>query len=121
MSPLLVSLFIEDLELFLQKDTTSGLSIDDTVLILLLLLTIWLLLLNIPKNYKVTSIFFTIILQKTKITVFRKRGRLLPTEHWTYNGSDIVGDFNYLGAVFHYSGNFNVNQEYLVGKALKQI
>ena len=59
--------------------------------------------------------------QKTKIMVFRKRGRLLPTEHWTYNGSDIVGDFNYLGAVFHYSGNFNVNQEYLVGKALKQI
>ena len=53
--------------------------------------------------------------------VFRKRGRLLPTEHRTYNGSDIevVDDFNYLGAVFHYTGNFNVNQEYLVGKALK--
>ena len=36
MSPLLLSLFIEDLELFLQKDTTSGSSIDDIVLILLL-------------------------------------------------------------------------------------
>ena len=58
--------------------------------------------------------------QKTKVMVFRKRGRLLPTEHWTYNGSDIeVVDFNDLGAVFHYTGNFNVNQEYLVGKALK--
>ena len=59
--------------------------------------------------------------QKKKIMVFRKRGRLLPTEHWTNTGSDIevVGDFNYLGAVFHYTGNVNVNQEYLVGKALK--
>ena len=53
--------------------------------------------------------------------VFRKRGRLLPTEHWTYNGSDIevVVEFHYLGAVFHYTGNVNVNQEYLVRKALK--
>jgi len=38
-----------------------------------------------------------------------------------HSGSDIEGvdDFNYLGAVFHYTGNVNVNQEYLVGKALK--
>ena len=48
--------------------------------------------------------------------VFRKRGRLLPTEHWTYK---VVDDFKYLGVVFHYTGHFNVNQDYLVGKALK--
>ena len=30
---------------------------------------------------------FKVSIQKTKIMVFRKRGRLLPTEHWTYNGS----------------------------------
>jgi len=25
---------------------------------------------------------------------------------------EVVDDFNYLGAVFHYTGNVNVNQEY---------
>ena len=35
-SPILFSLFVEDLELFLQNDVTSGLSFDDILLILLL-------------------------------------------------------------------------------------
>ena len=53
--------------------------------------------------------------------VFRKRGGLLPNERWTYNGHDIhvVNDFNYLGVVFNYTGNFSLNQEHLIGKALK--
>ena len=53
--------------------------------------------------------------------VFRKRGRILPTEQWNYNGQNIevVNDFNYLGTVFNYTGNFTLNQEYLSGKALK--
>ena len=54
MSPLLVSLFIEDLELFLQKDTTSGSSIDDIALILLLFADDMAIVVNVPKNYKVT-------------------------------------------------------------------
>ena len=39
--------------------------------------------------------------------VFRKRGRLSYDEVWTYGGNtiDAVGDFNYLGTVFHYTGN----------------
>ena len=36
MTPVLVSLFLEDLELFLQDSINSGLLIDDLVLILLL-------------------------------------------------------------------------------------
>ena len=35
-SPILFSLFVEDLELFLQNGVTSGLSFDDTLFILLL-------------------------------------------------------------------------------------
>ena len=34
LSPLLFSIFVEDLELFLQKDTNCGLMFDDIVLIL---------------------------------------------------------------------------------------
>jgi hypothetical protein len=53
--------------------------------------------------------------------VFRKRGGLKRNEVWTYNGQliEVVNDFNYLGVVLNYTGNFNMNQEYLVGKGLK--
>ena len=36
MSPILFSLFIEDLELFLQDDVNSGLNINDIMLLILL-------------------------------------------------------------------------------------
>ncbi|XP_052807677.1 uncharacterized protein LOC128236681 isoform X2 [Mya arenaria] len=60
---------------------------------------------------------------KTKNMVFRKRGGLLPSEHWTYNGQsiEVVNDFNYLGTVFNYTGNYALNQEHLTGKALKAL
>jgi len=53
--------------------------------------------------------------------VFRKRGKLHPNERWTYNGHiiEVVDNFNYLGTVFNYTGNFSLNQENLIGKALK--
>ena len=60
---------------------------------------------------------------KTKNIVFRKRGGLSPCERWSYNGQIIeaVNDFNYLGVVFNYTGSFNLNQYYLVGKSLKAL
>jgi len=33
----------------------------------------------------------------------------------------VVDSFNYLGTVFNYTGNFSLNQKYLVGKALKAL
>ena len=61
--------------------------------------------------------------EKTKNMVFRKRGCLLRAEHWTYNNQDIevVDEFNYLGTIFKYTGNFSSNTEYIVGKALKAL
>ena len=58
---------------------------------------------------------------KTKIVVFRKRGRLYANEHWIYNDSEleVVNDFNYLGVVFNCTGSFAMNQQTLSGKALK--
>ena len=45
--------------------------------------------------------------------VFRKRGKLTNDEVWTYGGNtiDAVEEFNYLGTVFHYTGNFSRNTE----------
>ena len=32
---------------------------------------------------------------------------------------EVADDFNYLGTVFHYTGTFANNNEYVVGKSLK--
>ena len=47
----------------------------------------------------------------------------MPTESWSYNSQPIQGvnDFNYLGVVFNFTGNFKLNREYLVGNSLKAI
>ena len=60
---------------------------------------------------------------KTKVMVFRKRGQLKENEKWIFNDKelDVVNDFNYLGTVFNYTGNFSRNQEHLVGKALRAL
>ena len=55
--------------------------------------------------------------------MFRKRGGLRNNESWTYKGDnlEVVNNFNYLGTVFNYTGNFTLNQETLVGKRLKPL
>ena len=60
---------------------------------------------------------------QTEVMVFRKRGKLTNDEVWTYGGNKIndVDDFNYLGTVFHYTGNFSRNADHIVGKSLKAI
>ena len=106
-SPILFSLFVEDLELFLQSDINSGLSFDDVILILLLFADDMAILgksplelqshLDLLHNYCDTW-GLKVNTDKTKVMVFRKRGHLLPTETWTYNDQvlDVVNDFNYL-------------------------
>ena len=132
MSPILFSLFVEDFELYLQDSINSGLSIDDIVLILLLFADDMAILGKSPaevqshldKLYVYCNAWgLNVNTAKTKIMVFRKRGRLKENEKWSYNGNDIevVDNFNYLGTVLNYTGSFKLNQEHLVGKALKAL
>ena len=60
-------------------------------------------------------------ISKTKVVVFRKRGPIKQNETWYYNNEplEIVDNFNYLGIVFNYTGTFVLNNQYVVGKALK--
>ena len=60
-------------------------------------------------------------IDKTKIVVFRKRGKIKATDKWYFNNSEkeVVDNFNYLGVILNYTGSFNLNNQYLVGKALK--
>ncbi|KAL4225034.1 hypothetical protein ACF0H5_015729 [Mactra antiquata] len=47
----------------------------------------------------------------------KKRGGLLPTENWIYDNQHlkVVNDLT----IFNYTGNFALNQQHLIGKALK--
>jgi len=132
MSPILFSLFVEDLELYLQDNINSGLSIDDIVLIVLLFADDMAILGKSPaevqshldKLYLYCNAWgLNVNTAKTKIMVFRKRGGLKENEKWTYNGNviEVVDNFNYLGTVLNYTGSFKLNQEHLVGKALKAL
>ena len=60
-------------------------------------------------------------ISKTKIIVFRERGRVKENEKWYHNHNEIevVDKFNYLGVVLNYTGSFSLNNQYAVGKALK--
>ena len=129
-SPLLYSLFVEDLELYLQNRPESGLSINDITLILLLYADDMVLLSESPSdlqhsldNLKVycDKWGLSVNTEKTKIMVFRKGGRLNRNEKWIYGDKEleIVSNFNYLGVVFSTGGSFSYNQTMLSGKALK--
>ena len=131
-SPILFSLFIEDLELFLQEDPNCGLSLDDITFILMLFADDMVILgkdrddlqnsLDLLEKY-CKKWGLQVNTDKTKIVVFRKRGGLFDNEKWTYDGVqlDAVNNFNYLGTVFNYTGTFALNQETLVGKWLKAL
>ena len=132
LSPILVSLFLEDLELFLQNKTDSGIIIDDIVIILLLFADDMAIIAKSPQELQenLDNLYeycekwgLQVNEAKTKIMVFRKRGKLKDDERWYYNGTllDVTDDFNYLGCIFHYAGIFASHVEHVVGKSLKNL
>ena len=131
-SPILFSFFVNDLELYLQNEPTSGLLFYDIVLMLLLFADDMAIFAKSPDELQTNINLLhsycktwglTVNTDKTKIMVFRKRGRLLSNEKWNFDGKEltVVDDFNYLGTVFNYTGSFKLNQEYLAGKAIKAL
>jgi len=132
MSPILFSLFIEDLELFLQDDVNCGLSFNDIMFVLMLFADDMVILGNsradLQQRLDLLSEYCSkwglqVNTIKSKILVFRKRGGLRPDEVWQYNGNviDTVSDFNYLRTVFNYTGSFTLNHETLSGKGLNAL
>ena len=116
----------------MQNDQRSGLSLDEITFILMLFADDMVILgkdrddlqksLDRLEHY-CNKWGLQVNTEKTKIIVFRKRGGLRNNESWTYKGDnlEVVDNFNYLGTVFNYTGNFALNQETLVGKGLKAL
>lgn len=98
MSPILFSMFVDDLELFLQKNHDSGRSINDICLILLLFADDMVILGLTPSDLQ-TSLNqlyeycktwgLEVNVDKTKIVVFRQRGLIKRDEKWFYNDNEI--------------------------------
>lgn len=132
LSPIIFALFLEDLELFLQENNSSGLSLNDVTFILMLFADDMAILGNsvadLQNSLDLLSRYclkwgLEVNTDKSKIVVFRKHGNVTENERWVYNNNEIeiVDNFNYLGTVFNYNGSFVFNQETLSGKGLKAL
>ena len=129
LSPILFSLFLEDLEVFL-SDSNGGVQIEEMSFILMLFADDMVILgrnrddlqrsLDLLKTYCDTW-GLTVNASKSKVVVFRKCGRLKSNEKWSFNGKEleVVDKFNYLGTIFDSNGTFTSNTEMLVGKGIK--
>ncbi len=131
-SPLMFSVFLEDLELFLQDQVGSGIELDELALILLLFADDMAIIGKSPEELQHSLDLLheycgkwglEVNTDKTKIVVFRKRGRTRDNETWLYDGTniDVVNDFSYLGVVLNYTGSFVLNNLTLSGKGLKAL
>ena len=131
-SPILVSLFLEDVQLFLLENPNSGITINELSIIILLFADDMVIFgknpselqSNIDKLGEYCDKWgLEVNVDKTKTMVFRKRGPLKLDELWTYKGQVIksVDNFSYLGTLFHYTVSFAQNREYLSSKALKTL
>ena len=113
-SPILYSMFIEDLEIYLHDSYNKGLTIDDISIILLMYADDTAILSETPEGLQaiLDKLYeycnkWGLKLNTTKM-VFRKRGRLRQHEQWSYNDErlEIVDNFNYLGTVLVTMGSF---------------
>ena len=138
-SPVLFSLFLDDLETFLRDDVECGFSLGDILLVKLPFADDMAILGNSPNDLQrrldLLSIYcdrwgLSVNTEKTKVMVFRKKGGyaqmnngILAKIFWHF-GQDIlavVDKLNYLGTVFNYTGSFRENQETIVGKSHKTL
>ena len=113
---MLFSLYVEDLELYLQTSDLSGLKLQDITLILLLFADDMVIFgedqndlqnsLNMLSEY-CERWGLEVNTDKTKVMVFRKQGRVERDINFYYDDQrlEIVDDFNYLGVVLNYTGS----------------
>lgn len=130
MSPILFSLFLNDIEINLQESLNDGINLEQLQLYLLLFADDAVLFsetreglqnsLDNLENY-CERWNLTVNVDKTKVVIFRKGGNLSGNDHLYFSGQEleIVNCFTYLGVVFSSGGSFIQNTKTISAKALK--
>jgi hypothetical protein len=130
LSPMLFSLFLEDLETHLQDSGELGIELEQLTLFLILFADDLVLMsetaeglqnmLNALHGYCVKW-NLVVNVAKTKLMVFRRGGVLKANEVWRYNNEhiDVVDVFVYLGLLFASNGKFLKTTQLLAEKGLK--
>jgi hypothetical protein len=111
MSPVLFALFVEDLELFLQNDPDSGLSLEDFTIILMLFADDMALFGKTPHDLQ-ANLDLLKVYSNCDRWGLEVNGGLKPGEQWTFGntGLEVVHDFNYVGRVFNYTGALHLTK-----------
>ena len=132
LSPFLFSMYINDIEDYVKTHGFQGVNTGHVRMFLLLYADDTVLIsenrqdlqlgLDIVENY-CNKWKIILNIEKTKIVIFRKGGKLSVNDRWFYNGSqiEITKHFTYLGMVFSSGGSFSKNQKKLAGQAQKAI
>ena len=118
LSPMLFSLFVNDLPDNL-SDLTVGTPVQNILMKLLMFaddMSIFSekregLQTGIDSLYKYCKKWgITVNIDKTKVVVFKKSGRMAASDTWSYNGSnlEVVSQFKYLGCELSSSGAFHM-------------
>ena len=129
-SPILFSLFVNDVELFLQNEKNTGLTIDQLNIYLLLFADDSVLISETADGLQTLLNRFelyckkwelTVNTDKTKIMIFQNGGKIANEATFTYSNTRIetVRSFNHLGVVFTSSGSFINTVQTYAGKALR--
>ena len=132
LSPLLFSLFLNDIEETMMLNSFSGIEMYMFKLFMLLYADDIILFSEtadgLQRGFDILADYCNIWklkvnVNKTKVMVFRKGGMLPKNLHFYYNneGIEIVKQFSYLGVVFTPGGSFHEAQASLAGQSRKAI
>ena len=132
LSPFLFSMFINDLEETFVQSGIEGIDIGTMNILMLLYADDIIVFANtaeeLQEQLNRLKLYcdkwkLKINVEKTKVMVFRKGGRLPNNVSFTYDGQvlDIVKRFTYLGVVFTTTGSFSDAQTTLAGQSTKAI
>jgi hypothetical protein len=130
LSPLLFSLYVNDFENAFINDLCDDIHFQDVALFLLMYADDTVLFSESAEGLQnmlnTLSVYcnewdLKVNINKTKVLVFRRGGKMSPNSKWYYHDSEIevVDSFNYLGLTLNFNGKFTKSQSIIAEQGRK--